>query len=221
MSELIKALVKAQGAVTPAIKGAVNPHFKSRYADLGAVMEVAQPALTANGLALMFAVTSEGTAVTLTPIILHTSGEKMELPGCTFPAGRADPQAFGSVITYGRRYLTMSLLGIPTEDDDGESASQTIRSKPAQPVAKPAEKQPVAFATMATLEGQLPAIFGVKGAFTEAELATYREDWKAIKASGNIINANEFIAGARGMLTARTSGDSIIKMHADLDEVLS
>jgi hypothetical protein len=218
MSELIKALVKAQGAVTPAIKGAVNPHFKSRYADLGAVMEVAQPALTANGLALMFAVTSEGTAVTLTPIILHVGGEKMELPGCTFPAGRADPQAFGSVITYGRRYLTMSLLGIPTEDDDGESASRVIREKPAQTVAKPSQ---ATGDTLATLEGQLPAIFGTKGVFTPEELATYREDWKSIKATGNLIQAREFVAGARGMVTARTNGDAVAKMNAELDEVLS
>jgi hypothetical protein len=38
-----------------------------------------------------------------------------------------NPQAFGSAITYARRYALQSALLIPTEDDDAESAMKPVR----------------------------------------------------------------------------------------------
>jgi hypothetical protein len=35
---------------------------------------------------------------------------------------KQDPQAAGSAITYARRYALQSIAGIPSEDDDGQSA---------------------------------------------------------------------------------------------------
>jgi hypothetical protein len=38
---------------------------------------------------------------------------------------RQDPQGIGSAITYGRRYLLMTMLGLVADDDDGNAASRT------------------------------------------------------------------------------------------------
>jgi len=40
----------------------------------------------------------------------------------TLPTVKKDPQAAGSAITYARRYALQSIAGIPTADDDAESA---------------------------------------------------------------------------------------------------
>jgi hypothetical protein len=42
--------------------------------------------------------------------------------GYTLPIVKKDPQAAGSAITYARRYALQSMAGIPTADDDAESA---------------------------------------------------------------------------------------------------
>jgi hypothetical protein len=44
------------------------------------------------------------------------------------PANKLDPQAFGSALTYARRYALMTAFGVPAEDDDGNAAA---RSTPA------------------------------------------------------------------------------------------
>jgi hypothetical protein len=53
------------------------------------------------------------------------------------PRGKTeDPQAYGSALTYSRRYGLQSALGMISDDDDGEAASRIAR-RPA-PVAPPA-----------------------------------------------------------------------------------
>ena len=47
---LFTALVAAQKQFTPVVKRSVNPHFKSRYADLASCVEAIRAALNANGL---------------------------------------------------------------------------------------------------------------------------------------------------------------------------
>lgn len=49
MKQIATALVKAQNQFGPALKTSTNPHFKSRYADLSAVVEAVVDALNANG----------------------------------------------------------------------------------------------------------------------------------------------------------------------------
>ena len=121
---LAAALAKAQGAIEGATKGKVNPHFKSRYADLSSVVEACKAALSANGLAVVQSVSSEGdNKVTITTMLLHTSGEWMR-SALTLAAGKSDPQGIGSAITYGRRYGLAAMVGVaPVEDDDANEAS--------------------------------------------------------------------------------------------------
>lgn len=134
---LAEALAKAQGSIKPASKDATNPHFKNKYASLGAVWEAIREPLSKNGLSVaQFCETTEY-GVGLTTIITHASGEWMS---STFalPPQSATAQGYGGAISYMRRYALAALLGVVADDDDdGEQASRAlVASKPA-PAPKP------------------------------------------------------------------------------------
>lgn len=136
LTKLAPALVKAQETMAGAKKGADNPFFKSKYANLEEVIRVVKDAFQKNGLAFVqFPVSAEGMAGVET-IIMHDSGEFISnefLLKCS----KYDPQGMGSAITYARRYGLQSAAGIPSEDDDGNAASEpaTKPLKKAKPVA--------------------------------------------------------------------------------------
>jgi hypothetical protein len=119
---LVAALAKAQGAMKGATKDALNPHFKSKYADLASVWEACRAPLASNGLAILQPVSAIGPSVTVTTLLAHSSGEWIA-ESLTMTATANTPQAVGSAITYGRRYGLSAMVGIAPEDDDGEAAS--------------------------------------------------------------------------------------------------
>lgn len=122
---MIAALIKAQGAFKPAVKDAVNPHFKSRYVTLQAVLDAVQPALHANGFALVQATRVADGKTVLNTALLHTSGQRIDADYPVHPV-KADPQGEGSALTYARRYALMALCGIAPEDDDGNAAVAAV-----------------------------------------------------------------------------------------------
>jgi hypothetical protein len=119
---LAKAMAKAQGDLGPVLKDKTNPAFKSKYADLGAVLEAILPALNRAGLSLVQSPSYDGTLVGVTSILLHESGEWMEATLHMRPV-KMDPQGIGSCITYARRYAALAIAGAAPEDDDGNYAS--------------------------------------------------------------------------------------------------
>lgn len=127
IGKIALALSKAQGAMENASKDKVNPHFKSRYADMAAVVDAARAPLAANELALVQPVTTpKSGGVRVVTMLMHSSGEWMR-SDCTFPVGQQTAQGYGSAITYCRRYCEMAMLGMaPDEDDDGNAASQQV-----------------------------------------------------------------------------------------------
>lgn len=136
ISSLATALSAAQGAVLNATKDATNPHFGKTYVSLGAVWEVVRPALAVNGLAVVqFPCSAEG-KVGVETIITHSSGEWMSNE-YYLPTVKLDPQAFGSAITYARRYALMAAIGVAPEDDDGQAATPTPRQRRNAPANEP------------------------------------------------------------------------------------
>lgn len=108
------------GSVT---KNAKNPHFRSNYADLGAVMDVVHPALAEAGLYLTGTVEDRDGNPWYVQVIRHSTGGDAicgEVPILETRTG--GPQGFIAGLTYARRALTMAQFGIAAEDDDGESA---------------------------------------------------------------------------------------------------
>lgn len=135
LDKLAPALLKAQKAIKCAIKDSINPHFKNRYADVSAVIEAVKDPLNNNGIVFLQTPSpSEGNTISLSTRLIHESGEWIE-DTATCPLPKNDPQGFGSALTYLRRYSLGAILGVPSEDDDGEGA----RPQPAQ--HKPVESK--------------------------------------------------------------------------------
>lgn len=123
IANLAAAMAAAQGSMGAAIKGNSNPFFKSKYADLGSVIQAIKPHFAEHGLSyVQFPVTGEN-AVGVTTRLMHSSGEWLEQE-YFIPLGKMDAQAAGSAITYARRYALQAIAGIPAEDDDGNAATQ-------------------------------------------------------------------------------------------------
>jgi hypothetical protein len=124
MKNIATALVKAQKAFGPALKSSLNPHFKSRYADLSACVEAVIEGLNGAGIALIQRTSEDATGVTVETVFLHESGEMLECGKLHVPASKQDPQGYGSALTYARRYSLMAACGIAPEDDDGNAATR-------------------------------------------------------------------------------------------------
>ncbi|MGB6105678.1 MAG: ERF family protein [Pusillimonas sp.] len=129
------AFVKAQAEIEKACKDRTNPHFRSKYADLGAVVDAIKPALEKNGLAFMQKFHHDDKGITVETIIIHESGETLSNGTLNVPASKMDAQGFGSACTYARRYSLQAAFGVAPEDDDGNAASQQQAQKPAKPPA--------------------------------------------------------------------------------------
>lgn len=122
LGELAKALSAMQSELEPARKEAVNPHFRSRYADLAACLEAVRAPMAKHGLAISQHAGLEGDVVTLTTLLLHTSGEFIQSTAGVRLA-KHDAPSVGSALTYLRRYALSSVVGLSTEaDDDGAAA---------------------------------------------------------------------------------------------------
>ena len=124
------AIAAAQANMSNAIKGSVNPHFKSRYADLAAVRDVALPAFNAEGIAVLQAVDGSDDVVSVSTSLLWGS-EQIEVGRCSISISseRNRAQGAGKVATYLRRYQLAAVAGIAQEDDDGQSIAETPRRK--------------------------------------------------------------------------------------------
>lgn len=123
VAELAKALCKAQDEMGGAVKSSANPFFKSSYSALPEVIKAIKEPFCNHGLSYsQFPIFEDGMAGVIT-ILMHTSGEWLESK-LLLPVTKKDPQATGSAITYARRYALQSIAGIPSEDDDGNAASQ-------------------------------------------------------------------------------------------------
>lgn len=104
-------------------KGKDNPFFKSKYADLNAILEATEPILLKYNLLLLQPVKS---GLVCTQIIDIESGEmitsEIALPNIL------DPQKLIASITYFRRGTLQSLLSLQAIDDDGNEIAKTVKN---------------------------------------------------------------------------------------------
>jgi hypothetical protein len=132
INEIAKAINAFRQVVKQPTKDGDNPFLKSRYVQLEGVVDAIDRALHDTGLAYTQEVVSEGNQVSVTTLILHSSGQFIELGPLSVPVAKNDAQAFGSAETYARRYSLTAAFGITSDpDDDGTAAG--INPPKAQP----------------------------------------------------------------------------------------
>jgi hypothetical protein len=127
MKQIATALLKAQSEMSNAKKGAVNPFFKSKYADLNSIREAVIPTLNANGISVLQPIVHLDGKNFVKTILLHETGELMESLTEIVYNKINDAQAQGSGISYARRYSLQSFVCVGADDDDGQKA---VESKP-------------------------------------------------------------------------------------------
>lgn len=130
------AMVTAQNDMKPIAQDAENKHTHSKYATLEAINKAIQPVIAANGFSISFGedatekVDHYRVVATIRHVDGHAEREYMDVPsdgkGAQGKSNKNATQAFGSSVTYARRYLTMAIfnLSITGEDDDANSASE-------------------------------------------------------------------------------------------------
>ena len=130
IDQLAAALSIAQGKITGALKDSANPFFKSKYADLASVWDACRQALSENGLAVIQ--TTENVAeggVTVVTTLAHKSGQYIK-GVLTMTPKDATPQAYGSCLTYARRYALAAIVGVAQVDDDANAATGHTKANP-------------------------------------------------------------------------------------------
>ncbi|WP_370862833.1 ERF family protein [Phascolarctobacterium faecium] len=125
--ELAKALAKFQSEIKdPSKSGKAN---YGKYVTLDELLESIRPVLSQNGLSFLQFPGGDGQLITITTVLLHSSGEWIESEPFTLKSQKVDPQGAGSAVTYGRRYSLSAILGVAWDtDDDGQAASHAIVS---------------------------------------------------------------------------------------------
>ena len=123
-SSINEKLFNLQQEIGTISKDAKNPFYKSKYFDINSLIKQLQPLLNKHRLLLLQPI-EEDMVVSKLICVDGTGGV---ISGLKLPEIN-DPQKLGSCITYYRRYTLSSLLGLQSEDDDGNAASSKTENK--------------------------------------------------------------------------------------------
>ena len=130
IKEISAAFCLAQAEMGGVINNKQNPAFKnngklSTYADLMAVVEAVKQPFCNHDLAFMQFPISNSEGMGMVTRIMHKSGEWIESE-FTMPLVKISAHGAGSNFTYARRYALSAACGLPTQDDDGNTASLAV-----------------------------------------------------------------------------------------------
>lgn len=141
ITNISAALLNAQKKMGDATKGSKNPFYKSSYADLNSIREAVTPALNEEGISVLqpTSISADGSAYVETTL-LHSSGEYLTSVFPIVVSKANDAQAFGSAVSYARRYALQSFLSVGAVDDDGEATMGRKASTTSYAQAKEAPK---------------------------------------------------------------------------------
>lgn len=185
------AMLAAQSKIKNAELDSSNPHFRSKYASLTAVLDACKKPLNESGILFMQAPAGgqdKETLCLVTRFIHAESGQWIEA-SFFMPLQKIDPQGMGSAITYARRYSLMAMLGMAAEDDDAEAAMNRSAPPGQQPAPqRPAPRNPAPAQGMS--EDGLPSLRDVT---FEAVNIDGQQYWSA---KGNVYPQKEALKSA-------------------------
>jgi len=122
-SNIYFKLWNAKHEIKKVTKGKDNPFFKSKYADLNAILDAVEPILLKHNLIVLQPIL-DGHVVT--QIIDCENGDMVEsrllLPVVT------DPQKQIAGVTYFRRATLQSLLSLQAVDNDGNEIAEAVKN---------------------------------------------------------------------------------------------
>jgi len=138
---VLSKLMKAKQQIGTVKKDSKNPFHKSNYASLNAYIDASEEHLIENGLILVQAGNGSFSEPIIVATLIHPESGQWLKSYLPILNPKLDSQGLGASVTYMRRYSIATLLGLVSEDDDGETASgrgkYDHQKKKATPVEKP------------------------------------------------------------------------------------
>jgi len=130
IANIAAALVGFQSEVANPEKKGINPHFKSKYAELDDIINTIRPTLEKHGLAFIQNPVQADGQVGVYTVLIHKSGEYIQFDPVMIPLQKATPHQVGAALTYAKRYSLGSALGLATEEDkDGNDVGVPDQQK--------------------------------------------------------------------------------------------
>lgn len=125
-AEYLAAFSRLQAELPAAVRGGTG-HNKMKYARYEDLITALRPVLAQHGFSISHRVNTDGKVI-VTGILGHAGGHAEETT-ITLPAdasGNKSPvHALASSISYGKRYVTLTLTGIATADEDDDAQAVT------------------------------------------------------------------------------------------------
>lgn len=123
----LAAFSQLQAELPAATRGGTG--HNSKYARFEDVISAVRPHLSSHGFSLSFRTVNEPGTIRIIGVLGHRDGHT-EQTDIVLPAdagaSKNAVQAWGSSISYGKRYVALTLLGIATKDDDDGKAAAPV-----------------------------------------------------------------------------------------------
>lgn len=122
------AALSAMQADLPVAARKGTGHNNKKYARFEDVTEALRPQMKAHSFSLTYRIKQTADRITVVGVLGHAGGHSEETE-ITLPAdssgSKNNVQAWASSVSYGKRYVALTLTGIATDDDDdGKKAGQ-------------------------------------------------------------------------------------------------
>lgn len=197
------ALAKAQGEVKNPSFNRVNPHFKSKYADLGEVLSVVRPALSKHGIALMQMTDVTDTGVVLHTRLTHSSGQWIE---GVYPVSQLGThQQMGAALTYAKRQALSAMVGVAGEDDTDGEDTKDIDTKGVKPKAAAPKENVVKLSADKSGQFLVKMAEELENCKTKSDLQAWATTWRDIKiqlTAEHIATITELWSNAQNQINA-------------------
>jgi hypothetical protein len=129
IANIAKALAEFQKEVKQPEKDGNNPHFKSKYVTLDGTVKAIHDCAPNHGLSYVQMPVTNENGVGVVTLIMHSSGEFIQMDPFILPMDKKTAQGAGSATTYARRYSLSAAFGIVSDlDDDGNEATGNNRA---------------------------------------------------------------------------------------------
>ena len=149
IKNLAQALAKAQSEIgnptntaTAKVPTKSGSSYSYSYTPLPDILDHVKPTLAKHGLSVLQSGITAEQGIGVQTILLHESGEWVELPPVLAPVnGSTTPQDIGGILTYFRRYQMAGIAGIASDDDDDASGASR-KDANIRPKDRPTKSEP-------------------------------------------------------------------------------
>ena len=156
LRQLADALLRVQTKIGTVKQNTDNSYFNSKFANLETCWEYVRPFFNDEGILIQQIVHETDSGVSIETLFIgygtQLSGGKLPVP-----ASKNDPQAYGSAVSYAKRYSLLQACGLATakEDDDAEKTASTFEFKAVEGKVLIEERDPTKY--IKELSKYLPA----------------------------------------------------------------